>query len=132
VFVGWGAQPFYSEFARSGRLLYDARFPGVYQRDRAFRALWVGQPAGRPAVALRASAGAAGHTTVYASWNGATQVARWQVLAGASADQLSPVTSQARNGFETAVTTTAAGPFFAMRALNASGQVLGTSRTIRE
>jgi hypothetical protein len=48
VFVGWGAQPFYSEFARSGRLLYDARFPGVDQSYRAFRALWVGQPAGRP------------------------------------------------------------------------------------
>jgi hypothetical protein len=75
---------------------------------------------------------AAGHTTVYASWNGVTQVARWQVLASASADQLSPVTSQARNGFETAVTTTAAGPFFAVRALNAAEQVLGTSRTIRE
>jgi hypothetical protein len=28
--------------------------------------------------------------------------------------------------------TTASGPFFAVRALNAAGQVLGTSRTVRE
>jgi hypothetical protein len=132
VFVGWGAQPVYSEFTRNGRLLYDARFPGVDQSYRAFRSRWVGHPAGRPAVALRASAGAAGHMTVYASWNGATQIARWQVLAGASANQLSPVTSQARTGFETALMTTASGPFFAVRALNAAGQVLGTSRTVRE
>ena len=43
---------------------------------------------------------------VYASWNGATEVARWQVLAG-DADALRGVASRRRDGFETAITARA-------------------------
>ena len=62
---------------------------------------------------------------VYASWNGATTVARWQVLA-ASAASLTARASARKRGFETnrlAGTATT----FAVRALNASGRVLATS-----
>ena len=74
--VGWGSEPFFSEYSSSGRELLDVRFPGV---DRSYRALftdtWVGQPDDPPSGAVRGA-------TVYASWNGATQVTRWEVLAG--------------------------------------------------
>ena len=46
---------------------------------RAFPALWTGDPPGRPLIAARRRAGG---VDVWASWNGATRIARWQVLAG--------------------------------------------------
>ena len=68
--------------------------------------------------------------TVYASWNGDTRTASWRVLAGASPQQLAPVARAARSGFETAITTPGPEAFVAVQALDASGAVLGTSRTI--
>ena len=69
--------------------------------------------------------------TVYASWNGATQVASWRVLAGPSPTQLAPVATAADAGFETAIATPGAAPYVAVQALEASGAVIGTSKTIK-
>ena len=69
--------------------------------------------------------------TVYASWNGDTRTASWRVLAGPSAQQLAPVATAARTGFETAIATPGPESFVAVQALDASGAVLGVSRTIR-
>jgi hypothetical protein len=68
---------------------------------------------------------------VFASWNGATEVARWQVLAGSSEDALRGVASKARNGFETEITARTDASLVAVRALGRKGQVLGTSRAVR-
>ena len=68
--------------------------------------------------------------TVYASWNGDTRTASWQVLAGPTAAQLTPVASAARTGFETAIAAPVAEGYVAVQALGAAGEVLGTSRTI--
>jgi hypothetical protein len=66
----------------------------------------------------------------YASWNGATAVAQWRLLAGASPRALSPLATASRSGFETAIATPGPEPFLAVQALDASGVVLGTSHTI--
>ena len=71
-----------------------------------------------------------GAATVYASWNGATQVASWRVLAGRLAGQPDAGRAgAASSGFETAITlpSSAPGNYLAVQALTASGQVLGTS-----
>ena len=68
---------------------------------------------------------------MFASWNGATEVARWEVLAGASAGALSPVTAVARTGFETSISAATSGPFVAARALDGNGAVLGISPTVQ-
>ena len=65
------------------------------------------------------------------SWNGATAVARWQLLDGAHAGALTPVASAARSGFETTIALPAAVPYIAARALGAQGEVLGTSPIAR-
>jgi len=52
------------------------------------------------------------------------------VLAGPSAQQLTPVASAARSGFETAIAAPVAEAYVAVQALGAAGEVLGTSRTI--
>ena len=69
--------------------------------------------------------------TVYASWNGATEIASWQVLAGPSPKQLTAVASGARSGFETAIATPGPEAYVQVQALNASGGVLGTSPAIK-
>jgi hypothetical protein len=69
--------------------------------------------------------------TLYASWNGATEVERWQVLAGSTPNQLKPVGSAPRRGFETTVTVRTAEPYVAVQAKSASGRVLGTTKAVR-
>jgi Arylsulfotransferase (ASST) len=128
-FIGWGQVPDFSEFSATGQLLFDAHFPVHTQSYRDFRFAWVGTPAHSPVSAVQPAAGGGG--TVYASWNGATQVASWRVLTGPTAASVQPVAQAARSGFETAIAlpATAAGPFVAVQALDASGAVIGTANT---
>jgi hypothetical protein len=130
-FVGWGAEPYFSEFSAQGTLLFDAHMRGAYESYRAYRFQWTGAPIEPPAIALAPSGkGEAGPLTVYASWNGDTRTSTWRVLAGPSAQQLSPVASAARGGFETAIALPGPQPFVAVQALGAAGEVLGISRAI--
>jgi len=132
VFIGWGEAPRVSEFDRSGRMLFDAVLGDQYECYRAFRLPWSGLPAQAPAIA--ASTGARdGATTVYASWNGATEVVTWRLLAGTgqSADDLTPVANARSVGFESALhTSSSAGSRFAVQALDGSGALLGQSPTV--
>jgi hypothetical protein len=127
VFVGWGQLPYFSEYEPSGKLLYEGVLPGPDGSYRAFRQPWVGSPTDRPrAVAKPAAHGASAE--VYVSWNGATQVASWQLLAGSRPGALSPSGAPvARQGFETAIATASAGPYYAVEALDDAGHVLGSS-----
>lgn len=127
-FVGWGAEPYFSEFTPSGTMIFDAHMPAKTESYRAYRFQWSATPAQPPAIAASASGG---RLTVYASWNGATNVARWQVIGGASSGQLAPVASAARSGFETTIPVSSTPAYIAVQALDSSGAVLGTSRTIR-
>ena len=128
VFIGWGATAHFSEHARGGRMLFDARFADEENDTyRAYRFPWTGRPASDP----RAAAVRSGErTTVYASWNGATEVRRWRVLAGPRADALEPAGTGARRGFETALVVRTGEPLVAVEALDAAGEVLGRSRAI--
>jgi hypothetical protein len=128
-FVGWGGEPYFSEYAPDGRLVFDGHLPRGVQSYRAFRFPWVGRPAGRPSVAARSDTG--GRTVVYASWNGATEVAKWEVLAGPDPVTLNPIAAAPRHGFETAVAVQTAQPLVAVRAFDASGVDLGTSLGVR-
>jgi len=127
VFIGWGAEPYVSEFSAGGQLLFDAHMHGTYQSYRSFRFPWTGTPSEPPALAAAKSGSG---VTVYASWNGDTRTASWQVLAGPSAGQLTPVASATRSGFETAIATPVAEAYVAVQALGPGGEVLGTSHTI--
>jgi hypothetical protein len=129
IFVGWGAQPYVSEFSRSGALLFDVYFgqgkPPGKDADtyRAYRFPWHGQPRDRPVVVVAGD-------TAYPSWNGATEVVRWQVLAGRAAGRLEPVQTVAKNGFETPIRLTKSAAFYAVRALGRNGRLLGTSAAV--
>ena len=45
VFVGWGSEPYFSEFNPTGQLLFDAHLHGSYQSYRTYRFPWTGTPA---------------------------------------------------------------------------------------
>jgi outer membrane protein assembly factor BamB len=128
LLVGWGAVPYITEFTRHGRIVFDAHFAkaddGTY---RAIRARWDGRPTTPP----RAAADRRGNrTAVWASWNGATEVARWRVLAGDSESALQPVATRRKRGFETAMGLDGSFAFVAVEALDSGGRVLGTSRVV--
>ena len=129
MFVGWGSSPFFSEYTKDGKLLFDAEFPGSAQSYRAFRFPWKGDPVEEPAVAV--DTGPDDRVTLYVSWNGATEVESWEALAGPGPDQLEPVGTSPQHGFETTLTVRTAGPYVAVQAKSATGQVLGTTRAIK-
>jgi hypothetical protein len=122
MFVGFGGKPFITEFARDGRVVFDARLV-VGDFYRAFRLPWTGRPTTRPAVAVRSG-------TVYASWNGATEVVSWQLLAGDGEGSLEPVKTVRREGFETAIRLDGDAKVVAVRALDADGRALRDSRAV--
>jgi hypothetical protein len=132
--VGWGQVPDFSEFSGGGQLLLDAHLPAGYESYRTYRLPWTGQPTGPPALAVLADSRAvAAHrgSVVYASWNGATDVASWRVLAGASPAKLTPVASAPKAGFQTTIAAQTAGPYVAVQALNDAGAVIGTSSAVK-
>jgi hypothetical protein len=126
--VGWGEAPYVSEFAADGHLLLDAHLPSTYESYRAYRLQWSGHPSEPPALSI-ARAGAGAGATVYASWNGASEVASWRVLAGRSTAALATVGAAARKGFETAIALASlpSGSYVEVQALDGAGTVIGVS-----
>jgi hypothetical protein len=125
VFVGWGAQPYFSEFSADGELLVDGQFESETRSYRTFLSDWNGRPSGKPTMAAR-SDGNSGFV-IYASWNGATEIDHWTVLAGTDQAALQPVGSQAWTGFETTIVVSSDGPFFQVAAIDRHGNELGRS-----
>lgn len=127
TFVGFGSQPYFSEFSPTGELLFDGHIARGNDNYRAFRFPWSGTPS-EPARIAATSAG--GRVKVSASWNGATDVASWALLAGRSKTTLKPVKTTARRGFETTIDAPAA-PYVAMRAFDAAGAALATTAVVQ-
>jgi hypothetical protein len=125
AFVGWGAEPYYTEFDADGSVIMNGQLPNGDQSYRAFTGDWAGYPVDKPTVALRANP--AQGTAVYVSWNGATEVATWRVLAGKHPSSLAAVATQPRDGFETVIVADSKGPYFAVAGYDASGKRLGES-----
>ncbi len=125
--IGWGQQPYFSEYDQRGKLVFDGRFVDANSHYRAYRFPWSGTPTTRPAVAAHTS----GHnTTVYASWNGATGVSSWRILGGPSATALKTLRTTATQGFETH-TVISAQTYLSAQALDRSGRVMGQSLVVR-
>jgi hypothetical protein len=129
VFIGWGRALAISEFSEDGELLFDFRVSPEHRSYRAFRFPWSGSPLDQPAaVAERTSEN---ELEVYASWNGATQVAAWEALAGPDPSHLESLGSIPRDGFETAMLVQTSEPYIAVQAKHSSGRVLGASTPVK-
>ena len=129
VFVGWGRGLAISEFSEDGEMLFDATLLRKNESYRAFRFSWSARPSDQPAaVAERVSEE---EVRVYASWNGAAEVATWEILAARHQGRLKSLGQVPRNGFETAMVVRTSDPYVAVRAKDSSGRALGTSKVLK-
>lgn len=129
VIVGWGSEPYVSEFAPDGRLLVDAHLESGSASYRAFRHPWIGRPIEPPVAASRRAAN--GRSGLYVSWNGATDVAHWQISTGSSPDTLRPVGIARRRGFETEIPLAVGHGYARATAVDAAGRRLASSAVVR-
>ncbi len=125
-FIGWGSEPYFSEFSAGGQLLFDGHMHGSYESYRTYRFPWTGAPAERPALVVTGA-----KPVAYMSWNGDTRTVSWRVFAGATPAHMSEVAMVPRGGFETAAAVPAHSAWVAAQALDASGNVLGTAAATR-
>lgn len=125
--VGWGSASRFSEFAPDGNVRFDAGFTGGGTTYRAFRNRWTGTPKAPPDLAVNALNGV---KHAFVSWNGATKVTHWRLLAGTREASLKPVRVVARKGFETSMRLPTGGAFVAVEAVDAKGKTLARSRVV--
>jgi Arylsulfotransferase (ASST) len=125
LYAGWGHQPRFTEFGPTGTIRFDGRFGrGRVDSYRAYRFRWTGHPTRPPAVAVIGR-------TLYVSWNGATKVRKWRVLAGADKQSLRAVLTVPKKGFETAIRLHGTEGWVAAQALDDRGRSLARSRAVR-
>lgn len=122
--VGWGHQPYVTEFGPHGKTLLDLRFGRAGDDSyRAYRFRWVGRPHSKPAIAVEGD-------TLYVSWNGATEVRSWQLLGGPDKKKLRPLLAVPKTGFEAAIPLPDDVPWVAVRALDRLGRSLARSAAV--
>ncbi len=131
VFVGWGSVNRITEFTADGSVAFDAVFRAPTNSYRAQKAGWDGEAPGRPAIASHKNSGKGkkkgGGTTVWASWNGAGDIAWWQVASGPGPKALREVARKPWTGLETRIQVPRLGPKVKVIARAADDTVLGTS-----
>jgi len=104
--------------------VFDAMLPTPNLTYRAYVNRWVGKPFFAPSGAVRSKNG---KTTVYASWDGSTEVKGWRVLGGSSAKHLAVVGTATKQGFETAIGLSSSFKVYKVQAVDGRGRVLRTS-----
>jgi arylsulfotransferase ASST len=129
--LGYGRLPNFTEFDAAGHVLLDGTLGPNVQNFSSFLSRWNGHPTSAPSLALAPGGARAGTLTVAASWNGATEVAAWRVLAGPSPTRLTAVATSPKVGFETTIAAHTKGPFLAVQALDRTGAAIATSATVR-
>jgi Arylsulfotransferase (ASST) len=127
--VGYGSIPETSEYARDGSLLFDAHLPFAMSSYRSVRFPWSGRPLSRP-VAVAGLSSTREETIVHASWNGATEVASWRVLAGERPGSLAAQATIPASDFESSTILPKPYAYVQARALDRNGRVLGSSRPV--
>lgn len=135
VFVGWGHSAAFTEYTPEGEIVCDVHFGasayytfGRIVSYRSFKGDWIGNPNTLPDAAIADG-------SVFVSWNGATEVATWCLEAwdGESLDNLTftTVDEVERTGFETQIPFPhSITSYFRVSAMNAEGEVLGTTETL--
>jgi hypothetical protein len=125
--VGYGGVPAISEFAGDGSLLFDAHLPYDMSFYRAFRFPWSGRPSSPPAILANLD-NTGEETIVHMSWNGASEVASWRILAGEHPRSLTARATIPDSGFESSTILTKRYAYAAVQALDSAGHVLGSSK----
>lgn len=138
TFIDWGAPSTDKAFAYvtmtevnpEDQVVFELTFDHPYVSYRAFRYPWQGFPDTKPALASQVDS--SGITLGY-SWNGATEVAAYQVLGGTSPEALTLIEQKTKTRFETQSLLTNPPPgecYFQVAALDQSGGEMARSEII--
>lgn len=102
VVLGYGSVPTLKEFNPNGDTVLSVSWgrPKGVQSYRVNKAPWVGTPRTKPDVAACREGN---QTSVFMSWNGATEHEMWVVHGGAVGGNLTEVARVEKSGFETVV-----------------------------
>ncbi len=102
LMIGWGgaSTPNATEIKPDGTKVFELGFDSPYVNYRSFRFPWQGYPTWAPA--LVAQPGNAS-TDLTFSWNGATDIAKYEVYGGDFPQLMTPITEVPKSGFETSV-----------------------------
>ena len=130
VVVGWGTASQTTAFESTGETLFDLALPKGMFSYRGLWLPWKSNPQHPPAFA-RGRDQDSGARLVYASWNGATEVAGWQVDAGVTADVLRTVGVASRRGFETIIPLHPSMEVASVTPVDHAGAALSRSSMIR-
>ena len=96
---GWSSSPMLTEVTPAGEKVFEIGVAGIGGTYRAFRLPWHGYPTWGPA--LEVAPGGPLKIILYFSWNGATEIASYQIYAGTTPEPTSLVAEINRDGFET-------------------------------
>jgi hypothetical protein len=83
-----------------------------------------------PSPSLRVQPETDGSVRLHATWPGSTAVAAWRIMAGESADALSKLGTPIKGGSDTTIVVHSQFPYFAIVALDSSGNPLATTKPI--
>jgi hypothetical protein len=125
-FVGWGQQPYFTQFDKNGNTVFDAHLNDFTASYRAYRVQWNATPWTSPAVVASTKRRT---TSVFMSWNGATGVSSWRVLGGNTTSSLRSLTTVARTNFESKAAIPAS-KYVEVQALDSHGTVLRSSSPV--
>ncbi|KAI5198602.1 hypothetical protein E4T39_06718 [Aureobasidium subglaciale] len=135
ILLGFGYVGVWTEYAANGEVLCDNCFStvsswgtGDVQSYRALKAPWKGEPGWPPSIAF----GDGKDLSIFASWNGATEVAFWKVQQAEKQacpdEEWEDVSVTQKKGFETEIDVLDDEiRFFRVVALDADGNALGVS-----
>jgi hypothetical protein len=135
IFMGWSEQAKQSEHTYDGKLVMEAVFKtdwlGTY---RSYKFPFVGKPI-EPPVAHSQAFGTPNNstvTTVHVSWNGATEVAQWNLYRTVRNGQINVLVATAeRMGFETVLSYGGYASYVIAEATNKNGTVLGRTDVMK-
>lgn len=135
AFVCWSGATLISEHSPDGKMLFEARFKLKGANSyRSYKYPWVGRPSSPPDVhSVAGKFGSNGTVTlVHVSWNGATDVAGWNMYkTDAEGTQEQLIASVARQGFETVLSYYGYASFVRLEAVDKDGNVMGRSNVQR-
>jgi len=127
VVVEYGSIPELAEYSPQGKLVYDAHLPLDMTSYRGYRFPWQGLPAQPPALLANENS-TEEETIVHVSWNGATGVASWRILAGERPSALSPQATVPATAFEASTSLPHRYRYVQAEALDAAGAAIASSR----
>ena len=133
-FIGWGGQRGFSQYTQDSELVYDAVIANDTEPTwsyRTFKGSWSARPQTLPDL-YTYSWNCHWNTSMYGSWNGATDVESWRFYGGHSEDGSFEETAfVAKEGFETRAKASHFADYAYVEALHADGSVLGRSIMVK-